>query len=82
MTGETKPMNKASLEQCLNKKKDLEKQGIEKLGHHDIPSVIMMAGTKILTGNGSMVVINVGKHSSIGKIQEILNAGGAELTPL
>jgi Ca2+ transporting ATPase len=52
----------------LNKKKELEKKGIEKLKHHDIPSVILMAGTKVLTGNGSMIVINVGKNSSIGKI--------------
>ena len=82
MTGETKPMNKASLEQCLDKKRDLEKQGIEKLGHHDIPSVILMAGTKILTGNGTMIVINVGENSSIGKIQKILDSSGDELTPL
>lgn len=66
----------------MNKKRDLEKQGIEKLKHHDIPSVILMAGTKVLTGNGTMIVINVGKYSSIGKIQEILTSGGEELTPL
>jgi len=82
MTGETKPMAKDSLENCLKKKRDLEKKGIEKLKHHDIPSVIMMAGTKVLTGNGSMIVINVGKNSSIGKIQEILTSGEEELTPL
>lgn len=52
----------------MNKKKELEKKGIEKLKHHDIPSIILMAGTKVLTGNGSMIVINVGKNSSIGKI--------------
>lgn len=82
MTGETKPMAKDSLENCLKKKRDLEKKGIEKLKHHDIPSVIMMAGTKVLTGNGSMIVINVGKNSSIGKIQEIMTSGEDELTPL
>lgn len=41
-----------------------------------------MAGTKILTGNGTMIVINVGENSSIGKIQKILDSGGEELTPL
>lgn len=66
----------------MKKKRDLEKQGIEKLGHHDIPSVILMAGTKVLTGNGTMIVINVGQYSSIGKIKAILNSGGDELTPL
>lgn len=68
MTGETKPMRKEPIEICVDKKKELEKNGVEKLGHHDIPSIILMAGTKVLTGNGLMVVINVGKNSSIGKI--------------
>lgn len=40
-----------------------------------------MAGTKILTGTGLMIVINVGKNSSIGKIQEIMTSED-ELTPL
>lgn len=81
MTGETKPMKKEPLNVCLEKKKELEKNGIEKLGHHDIPSVVLMAGTKILTGTGLMIVINVGKNSSIGKIQEIMSAED-EMTPL
>lgn len=68
MTGETKPMKKEPLEICLEKKKELEKNGVEKLDHHDIPSIILMAGTKIFTGTGMMVIINVGKNSSIGKI--------------
>ena len=41
-----------------------------------------MAGTKVLTGNGTMIVINVGPYSSIGKIKAILDQGGDELTPL
>lgn len=82
MTGETKPMQKEPLEKCLNKKAELEKKGIEKLGHHDIPSVVLMAGTKVLTGSGLMIIINVGKNSSIGKIQEIMSSGGNEMTPL
>lgn len=81
MTGETKPMKKEPLEHCLAKKKELEKNGVDKLDHHDIPSIILMAGTKVLTGNGLMIVINVGKNSSIGKIQEIMTSED-ELTPL
>lgn len=82
MTGETKPMAKDSLEKCLEKKHNLEKQGVEKLSHHAIPSIIVMSGTKVLTGSGKMIVINVGRNSAIGKIQEIMTSGEEELTPL
>ena len=83
MTGETKPMTKESIEACLKKKLDLQKtKGIDKIGHHDIPSPIILSGTKVLNGNGSMLVINVGKNSAIGKIKEIMTSGEAELTPL
>ena len=83
MTGETKPMNKDTIDNCLRKKLDLQRtKGIDKLGHHDIPSPIILSGTKVLNGNGSMIVINVGKHSAIGKIKEIITSGEAELTPL
>lgn len=82
MTGETKPMRKDILEKCLAKKRELEKKGIEHISHHAIPSIVIMAGTKVLTGRGKMLVINVGKNSSIGKIQEIMTSGEEELTPL
>ena len=82
MTGETKPMKKEVLEKCLNKKRELEKEGIENISHHAIPSVVVMAGTKVLTGTGVLLIINVGKNSSIGKIQEIMTSGEDELTPL
>jgi len=83
MTGETKPMNKESIDVCLQKKKQLlAGKKIEEIKHHDIPSPIILSGTKVLNGNGSMIVINVGKHSAIGKIKEIMVSGEAELTPL
>jgi Ca2+ transporting ATPase len=83
MTGETKPMSKDSIENCNKKKIDIIRQkGVEKLGHHEIPSPIILSGTKVLNGNGMMIVINVGKNSSIGKIKEIMASGEAELTPL
>lgn len=82
MTGETKPMSKESLDKCLEKKHTLEKQGIEKLSHHAIPSIVIMSGTKVLAGSGKMLIINVGRNSAIGKIQEIMTSGEEELTPL
>ena len=81
MTGETKPMKKESLESCLKKKDELLKEGIDKISHHAIPSVVIMAGTKVLSGSGKMVVINVGPNSSIGKIKAIL-VSEDEMTPL
>ena len=45
MTGETKPMKKEILGKCLKKKQQLQKDGIEKLKHDSIPSVVLMAGT-------------------------------------
>ena len=50
-------------------KKQLESEGIEKLSHHSIPSIIIMAGTKVMTGTGRMMVVNVGANSSIGTIK-------------
>ena len=82
MTGETKPMVKDSNQRCLDKKVELEKKGIEHLSHHSIPSPVVLAGTKVLTGTGSMVVINVGSNSAIGKIQDIITSGEDNLTPL
>ena len=82
MTGETKPMKKDFLERCLSKKKELEKNGIDKISHHSIPSMILMAGTKVLNGTGTMIIINVGKNSSIGAIKDIIESGEEELTPL
>ncbi len=66
----------------MDKKIELEKKGIEHLSHHSIPTPVVLSGTKVLTGTGSMVVINVGKNSAIGKIQEIITSGEDDLTPL
>lgn len=83
MTGETKPMVKDSLEKCVAKKRQLTtERGVAALGHHDIPSPVVLAGTRVLSGTGSMLIINVGKNSAIGKIKDIMNSGEEELTPL
>lgn len=42
----------------------------------------MNAGTKVLNGEGLMVCIIVGKHSSLGKIKEILETNEDTETPL
>jgi len=35
-----------------------------------------------MSGSGTMVVINVGSNSAIGKIRDIITSGEEELTPL
>jgi magnesium-transporting ATPase (P-type) len=41
-----------------------------------------MSGTKILSGEGKMVVMVVGEHSCIGKIRVLLEKDDPEPTPL
>jgi hypothetical protein len=35
---------------------------------HDVPSPILLSGSKVLSGEGKMLAIAVGKLSAIGKI--------------
>ena len=81
MTGETTLMKKDTLEHCLEKRDQLRQQNKLKR-HHDLPSMVVLAGTKMLSGEGKMVIINVGENSAIGKIEKILKSGEAEITPL
>lgn len=83
MTGESKAMQKEPLENCVAKKEAiLQKNPNKKLEAHEIPSPVILAGTKILNGSGKMIVICVGKYSTIGKINEIIESSEDELTPL
>ena len=81
MTGETKPMKKDSIERCMKRLKEAREAG-ETIGLHDLPSTVVLSGTKVLNGSGKMIVINVGANSSIGKIQQLISSGEEELTPL
>jgi magnesium-transporting ATPase (P-type) len=81
MTGETKPMNKDSLEKCVRKMEECQQMHKE-IGLHDLPSPVILSGTRVLNGSGRMIVINVGPNSSIGKIQQLISSGEEELTPL
>lgn len=73
MTGETDPMHKSTLDGCLKKKKEVESNGMKNSGEkHEIPSPILLSGTKILTGEGKMLILVVGDFSCIGKIRKLL----------
>jgi magnesium-transporting ATPase (P-type) len=42
----------------------------------------LLSGTRVLSGDGKMVIIAVGKYSAIGKIQNLLEKEEESATPL
>jgi magnesium-transporting ATPase (P-type) len=72
MTGEADPIHKATFENCLAKKLEVESNGDEHKDKHEVPSPILLSGTKVLTGEGKMVIMVVGDLSCIGKIRALL----------
>lgn len=83
MTGESDPVKKEVLGHCVAKMKEVlfncEKNEV---GKHGVPSNIIMSGTRILTGEGKMVIIVVGDSSCVGKISALLRQSDPEETPL
>ena len=83
MTGEIDPVKKKILKDCIYKLNDIEKNGEKNLSNkHQIPTPILMSGTKVLSGEGKMIVLVVGKMSCIGKIRALLQRDEPEPTPL
>lgn len=73
MTGETLPIKKEILIKCINSRNIvISEGGKEQASTHDVSSPIMMSGSKVLQGEGKMLVIAVGKLSALGKIQALL----------
>jgi magnesium-transporting ATPase (P-type) len=64
MTGETDPVKKNTLAGCIKKRDQMIANGTrEGCGHHDVPNCIIMSGTKILTGDGKMIITVLGDSS-------------------
>jgi magnesium-transporting ATPase (P-type) len=83
VTGETTMMIKEPIEKCVKKRDLLAETGkLLNADIHELPSPILLAGTKIQKGGGWMIVISVGKLSSIGKLEEKLEQDEDSLTPL
>lgn len=83
MTGEAHHIKKNTVPVCIKKKKIIEVNGEKnEATKDDVPSPIMMSGTKVLTGEGKMVVIVVGDLSCNGKIRAALNQEEVSATPL
>lgn len=83
MTGETDPMIKESFEDCqILMNSALKDSAPSDIHAHDIPSPVLLGGTKILNGSGLMLVITVGRYSSIGKIRDKITTSQEDTTPL
>jgi magnesium-transporting ATPase (P-type) len=83
MTGETEPIKKNLYERCVSKAEEIVGNGEKNTaGKYDVPSPILMSGTRILTGEGKMLVIVVGDLSCIGKIRALLTNEEPKATPL
>ena len=80
LTGETQPMKKNILSYAIRKRDEALSSG-KKLKHHSLPSVVVLSGTKVMSGTGKMIITCVGKNSTIGSIEESLKSED-ELTPL
>jgi len=73
MTGETEPMKKDIILKCVHFRNTIIADGGRNYASaHEVPSPIMLSGTRVLSGDGKMVIIAVGKYSAIGKIQNLL----------
>lgn len=84
MTGETEPVIKNTLSECIQKRSEFLAQnpdGPSKDNHHEIPSPIIYSGSRVLQGEGRFLVLVVGAKSCLGKIQEKLQTE-TESTPL
>ena len=83
MTGEADPIKKLTLRDCVIRQSEVEESGEKNLAdRHEIPTPVLMSGTKVLSGEGKMVVIVVGKESCIGRVREKIEQEENQPTPL
>jgi len=56
------------LKKCVEVRDKLVKEGGKKTaGIHDVPSCVLLSGSKITRGNGKIITIAVGKHSCMAQ---------------
>ena len=80
MTGETHAIKKDIMMKCQHQRDEMIK--MDNKDPHELSSPIMMSGSRVLSGEGKMVVIAVGKYSALGKIQALLGVQEESETPL
>ena len=74
MTGEAHAIRKATCDECLKVKLEIQAEG-RKLGEQDrfeIPSPALLSGTRVLEGEGLFLICVVGDNSCVGKIRASL----------
>jgi Ca2+ transporting ATPase len=88
MTGENDNIKKVSFGEALLAREEffqmnpaLRDLGFEEDRHHDVPSPVVLSGTNLAEGFGTMVVVAVGKNSCEGRIVELAEQE-EEATPL
>ena len=69
MTGETDPIKKDTIENSIARRNEIRNEGGQNSANkNDVPSIVMLSGTKVLNGEGLMVVIVVGDDSCLGRV--------------
>ena len=85
MTGESDAMRKDTLEICLERREEYEReiQGSKnaKRDSNSLPSPLIMSGTEVVGGTGQMLVVMVGENSALGMIMAKLKTSQGQ-TPL
>jgi len=86
MTGEGDNLKKLPLEECLELKTLLIREKpdlmVDELDHHhEVPSPVLLSGTNIAQGTGTMLITAVGSNSAEGKIRDLTETSD-EATPL
>lgn len=66
MTGETLPIKKDVLAKCIALRDQMIAENNKE--QHELSSPILMSGSRVLQGEGKMLVVAVGKLSALGKI--------------
>ena len=83
MTGEGDPIRKDTLSEATRVRNEITREGAKNMaGAHEVPSPILMSGTRMLTGEGKCVILAVGDASCVGKINALLRSQDTEATPL
>lgn len=74
MTGESEPQRKEIMRRCIIEHEKFLAHEANSTVKKDfpVPSMVLLAGTKVVAGEGKYVVINVGPNSAIGSIKSLV----------
>lgn len=81
LTGESDKVKKLSHAECMNKLAKLRTKSREPISPTEIPSPILLSGTKVFKGTGRYLILVVGELSIVGKIKSTLEEDSGK-TPL